>query len=213
MNEITIIEEKVNPAIATAESMVISNNPQYIKATDFLKVIKGLQKEVESAFDPAIEAAHRSHKIAIESKDKYFKPLVNAEKLIKGKMGAFLAEEERLRKVEEERLRKEVEKAQEKLKAKAEKEQANGNGKKAEELLQKADNIIAPTLAPTTKKVTGISFREKWYAEVVDLKLLPREYMLPDMVKLNKFAAAMKDSVVVPGVVFKCEKIINSSAR
>lgn len=213
MNEITVIEEKVNPAIAEAQSMVINNNPQYVKATDFLKVIKGLQKEVESAFDPAIEAAHRSHKIAIESKDKYFKPLVNAEKLIKGKMGAFLAEEERLRKVEEERLRKEVEKAQEKLKVRAEEAAAKGNVKKAEELQEKANNIIAPTLAPTTEKVAGISFRENWYAEIVDLKLLPKEYMLPDLMKLNKFAKAMKDSVVVPGVVFKCEKIINSSAR
>ena len=33
------------------------------------------------------------------------------------------------------------------------------------------------------------------------------------MVKLNKFAKAMKDSIDIPGVVFKCEKIINSSAK
>lgn len=209
-NEIAIIEQKVNPAVAEAQNMVINNNPQYVKATDFLKIIKGLQKEVEEAFDPGIEAAHRAHKVVIDQKKRYFDPLVSAERLIKSKMSCFLLEEERLRLENEERLRKEVEKAQEKLKAKAEKEQANGNGKKAEELLQKADNLVAPTLAPTTEKVEGISFRENWYAEIVDLKLLPKEYMLPDMVKLNRFAKAMKDSVAIPGVVFRVEKIINS---
>jgi hypothetical protein len=210
MNEITVIENKVNPAIAEAQAMVISNNPQYIKATDFLKAIKALEKEVEAAFDPAIEAAHRSHKIAIEQKDKYFKPLINAEKLIKGKIGDFLAEEERKRKEEEEKLRREAEKKEAELKKKAEAARANGNEKAAEKYEEKANNVIAPTLAPTVEKVKGVTFSDLWYAEVVDLKLLPKEYMLPDMPKLNKLAEAMKDSVVVPGVVFKSKKIISS---
>jgi hypothetical protein len=213
MNEITVIEGKVNPMVAKAQALEIKDNPQYFTATDFLKGIKALEKEVEDTFDPIIEKSHLAHKEALSQKDKYFKPLVNAERLIKSKIGEFLVIEERKRKEAEDKLRREADKKREELERKAEEAAANGKESKAEQYQEKANNVVAPTLAPTVEKVEGISFRENWYAEVTDINLLPKTYMLPDMVKLNKFAKAMKDSVAVPGVTFKCEKIVSSSAR
>ena len=51
------------------------------------------------------------------------------------------------------------------------------------------------------KKAGG--FRESWEAEVIDASLVPPEFRLgPDMVKLRKYAGAMKEQAKVPGVRF-----------
>lgn len=205
MNDITI-EEKSLQAITEAQSLVISNNDQYLAAVEFSKRLKGLEKEVESAFRPIIEKAHAAHKQAIAQMDKYLKPLISAEKSVSSRVTSYVVAQEKARREEEERLRKENEKEQERLRARAEKAAAAGKTEKAEVLQQTADSMVAPTVAPTVEKVAGVSFRENWTAEVVDVNLVPREYMIPDMVKLNKFAKAMHDTVKVAGVVFKSEK-------
>jgi hypothetical protein len=46
------------------------------------------------------------------------------------------------------------------------------------------------------------SFRRTWKYEVVDLALVPREFLVVDLAKLGSYARAMKDSANVPGVRF-----------
>jgi hypothetical protein len=62
------------------------------------------------------------------------------------------------------------------------------------------------------EKPPGVSYRDKWTAEVVDVKVLPREYMVPNQQALDKFAGAMKGSIPIPGVKFHKEKIMASRA-
>lgn len=216
MNDTTVIEQveqKALDTIAQAQKLVIQDNEQYVKATDFLKAIKGIEREIEEAFDPIIEKAHLAHKEALAQKDKYYKPLLNAERLIKTKIADYNMEQERIRREQEDKLRREAEAKEKKLREQAALAKKNGDKEKAEKLLDKADNIVAPTLASTVEKVDGVTFRENWYAEVVDLKLVPREFLVPDMKKLNDFARAYKDTRNIPGVRIRCEKIVSSTAR
>jgi len=67
---------------------------------------------------------------------------------------------------------------------------------------------VAPIAAPKVDKVAGVSYRDEWFADVVDFALLPDTYKLPDTAKLNKMAKATKGSVPIPGVVFKSKKIM-----
>jgi len=213
MSEITVIEKKAVATIERANSLVITNQQQYVAATDFLKGIKALEKEVEEAFDPIIEKAHQAHKEALLQKDKYYKPLINAERLIKGKIGTYNMEQERLQKEQEERLRREAEERERKLREQAAAASKKGDKEKAEALTEKANSVYAPPIAPTIEKVDGVTVKDNWYAEVVDVKILPREFMLPNMTALNQYAKATKGAQKIPGVVFRCEKVVSSTAR
>jgi hypothetical protein len=50
--------------------------------------------------------------------------------------------------------------------------------------------------------VEGMSKRAVWEVEIVDEKLIPREYLMVDMDKLRKFAAATSGEIPVAGVKF-----------
>lgn len=89
---------------------------------------------------------------------------------------------------------------------------------KAEELREKAAGVLATpietkTIIPETTKVKGMHFRENWSANVIDLSLIPREYLTPDMVKLNGLARETKGKSNIPGVEFVSEKSAVSSER
>jgi hypothetical protein len=63
--------------------------------------------------------------------------------------------------------------------------------------------IVDATPAPIEKtKTDGISIREDWDFEVVEAKLIPREFLMVDEVKLRKYAKAMKADANVSGVRF-----------
>lgn len=66
-------------------------------------------------------------------------------------------------------------------------------------------DIPAYAPPPTTK---GISYRTDWYAEIYDASLIPREYLVPDMEKLNGIAKAMKGVANIPGVEFKSKQTV-----
>ncbi len=64
------------------------------------------------------------------------------------------------------------------------------------EILSK-DKLIQ---AGETVPVAGVSFVERWSAEVVDAAAIPREYLIPDMVKIKAMALALKNETRIPGV-------------
>lgn len=65
------------------------------------------------------------------------------------------------------------------------------------------DSIIASTPGdiPTPR---GMYFKESWTAKVVDIEKVPREYLVPDMVKLNGVARTFKNDAKIDGVEFIC---------
>lgn len=80
---------------------------------------------------------------------------------------------------------------------------------KAEIKGNEAATVVAPTIAPV-EIAKGSAVVIRWYAEVVDKKLVPIEYMVPNMKLLNDIAPKMKDNIKIPGVVFKSERGISS---
>ncbi len=135
------------------------------------------------------------------------------------------AEEDRKKKALEEQARKQEEKAAEARKNaqlaenEAEKKRLEEVAKKAEEEAEKRRDkkeevkVEAPVLAPQAETPSGISYKIRWTAEVVDFKLLPNEYKLPNMPILNKMAQATKGKVPIPGVKFNSEKDVSSRSK
>lgn len=81
------------------KSHSISDESSLAKAGDLLGAVKALQAEVKSAFRPGIQAADALHSLLIEQESKHYKPLVEAERLIKAKISAFQDEVKAAQKV------------------------------------------------------------------------------------------------------------------
>ena len=89
-----------------------------------------------------------------------------------------------------------------------------GKTEKAEELLEKAEEVVpeTPVVIAMTEKPKGVSYSQKWMAEVIDIDKVPREYLIPNMQALNGIAQSTKGTIQIPGVKFLSEKILSSRA-
>lgn len=198
--------------------IIIKDQPHYEEAAGLLQLIKGKAKELEVIRKGITQPLDQAKKAVMDLFRVPQSNYVMAERKLKTAMISYTEEQERIRREEEDRLRKETEakeaKEKEKLLKKAEKAEEKGNTEKAEELREQAEDvtIIAPKLASTTEQPNGISYKEKWTAEVVDFKALPDEYKISNMPMLNKMAQATKGVVPIPGVKFHCEKVVASSS-
>jgi len=198
-NQIIEVQKESLDVAKKADSIIISNNEQRNLALDFLKVIKGMQRKVSETFDPIIEKAHQAHKEAIAQKNKYYTPLLAAEKNIKSKDVEFVMQQERIRREQEEKLRQEAIRKQQELERKAQEAREKGKEVQAEKYEDKAAQIIAPTLSSRTDKIDGISYKTDWDFEVTDALLIPREYLIVDEVKIRRVVKATKGALIIPG--------------
>ena len=215
--EIEVIEKESTDLVVKSQNLVIANQDQYEDAGMFLKTIKGMQKKVEDSFNPIIEKAHQTHKEAIAKRDEHLNPLKGAEKTIKGLMITYANEQERKAREEQARLQKlaDAEAARQKkiLDEKIARAEASGKTEKAEELQMQKESvapIIAPVVTPQIETPKGVSYRDNWTAEVANISLVPREYLIANMQMLNGIAKSTKGTLKIPGIEFICEKIIAS---
>lgn len=213
--EVRKIKEQSLELINKANDMEVRTREQYDSTAIFLKAIKAIQKQVKKTFDPIVDKTRAAWKESVAQKDKHLNPLVEAERLVKKKVLLFLQEDARKRKAEEDRLaaeaRERERKEKAKLEKKAEKAEARGDMEKAEELREKKEEVHIPTpIIPDEKKKDGVSLPKIWKAKITDINLVPREHMLPDMVKLNKLAKAVKGTMQIPGVEFYFEETVSA---
>ena len=216
----TIEEQKKTadvPALCKKADLVISNQAEYDKATDILKEIKTRIKELDTQRKDITNPIDKAKKAVMD----LFKPpielLEKAEAKIKALVLDYNNKKEKEAKEEQEKLQKKADKKAEeekkKIDAKIEKAKASGNLEKVEELEQKKEEIVpidVPVISAKVDTPTGVSFREIWKAEVIDFKILPDEWKLPNQTALDKMASATKGTVPIPGVKFKSEKVVAS---
>lgn len=204
------LETRVVSVPERARTISITNNAQYEEAAEILKTIKGLRAEIDSTFNPIIAKAHEAHKEAIEQKKKVDAPLVEAETLLKPRMAAYLQEQERIRREEELRLQKQAQEEAERLQLEeAAALDSVGETAAANALLDEAP-YVPPVIAPrVTPRVSGISMRHTWSAEVMDLAALlkaivagraPIQCIQPNQAFLNQQARSLKNALNWPGV-------------
>lgn len=219
--EFAVIEQEtkkeITDVVAQAQGFVIKTQDDYDKMSVFLVGVKKLIKKVGEAFDPVVEAAHKSWKVAVAQRKEQLDPLEQAERIVKSRGVEFLVEQERIRAEEERKARAEAEAAERKrkaeLEAQAQRHEANGNIAKAEERREMAEQVfVAPRpVVAGAIKAEGQSLKEVWSAEVVDLAALvkavaegraPITLVMADQTALNKQAKATKDAFPIPGVRF-----------
>lgn len=197
--------------------IVISNQGDYDSAASILKTIKSRHKEIDEQRKEITKPLDAAKKSVMDLFNVPLKALEEAEAFIKRQMIGYAAEQERKAKEEQIRLQRladqEAAKQKKILEEKIARAEAAGKLEKAEELQSQKETIvpiIAPVIAVQMDTPKGVSYRDKYTAVVIDFKLLPDEYKLPNQSALDKIAQATKGTIQIPGVQIKSEKILAS---
>jgi hypothetical protein len=203
------LEKQNNSLLEKVEALSIDSEQHNTNATLFLKEIKKMRVNVNDTFKPAVSAAKNAYDEARALRDNFLKPIENAERVIRQKIGLWVqAENKRLTEIaaaEAKAREKEIKKAE----------------KKAEKTGKPID--MPQPIAPIKTKVStpaGISHTVRWSAEVTDIvalckaigagKVMP-ELVLPNIPALNKLAQVSKENLNIAGV--KAVSTVSTSVR
>jgi len=236
--EIATIEQQATGLVGQAEAIVVRDQATLDEAASMSRSVAAYIKRVGEVLDPICEATHRAWKVALGQRADLLKPADAAKHLLGRRMAAYeqevenrRREAERIAQRERERLeaaerarvlaeqrRLQEEEDQRALDAAAAAEAA-GDTVLAERLIAEPVVVEAPAPMPVfvpppavtlaAPKAEGISFRDNWSAQVVDLAALvkavasgsqPLALVLPNQVGLNGLARSLKSGLAVPGV-------------
>lgn len=215
MNAAAEIETKALSLESEARQLVITTETEYRDADRFGKAAKALLAEIDAAFDPIIEAAHASHKTALAQKKKQSAPVEEVKRIIADKMGTWYRAEQA--RVAEERRKAEAEArriAEEEALRVAEELAAAGMHEAADVAMEAP--VVERVVVAEAPKIEGVSYRETWSAEVVNLAELVKAaaerpelmaFLKADEVKLNGAARTYKNTYRIPGVRFIAETV------
>jgi len=162
-----------------ALAIQVTDKPTYTAAGEFGKTLKDLERKIVDYFAPLKKAAHEAHKAITKRETDELSPVREAMDCVRRSMNKYLADVEAARLKAEEALRKEAEerarKEQERLLAQAAKAEEKGLNDRAEELMEKAENVyVAPVTVErdVTVKTDTVSLSAAMETEVsvTDLK-------------------------------------------
>ena len=186
--ELEVVQNQTSKAIEVARGLIIDSDAKMSEATEILKKIKVVGKMITEKKELITKPINQALKEAREM----FRPLENdcsdAEREIKSKMIAYQNEVEMKRKKELEKIEKKVE----------------SGTMKIETAIKKVDKVQE---VPTSVTSGGgsISTRIIKKVRIIDESIIPREYLVPDMKKIE---AVAKAGVEIQGVELYEEKSI-----
>lgn len=221
------LESRALSICQQARELVITNDEESADASYLLNNIVGaLMREADDLFDPMIEAAHRSHRMAIDTKKKALAGLPDAKDVIRKKLAAWAQQVEDIRR--EARLRAEQE-AREADAARIEREVAAieeaGEPDAALDVQAVLDAPRALTMPPAAVEplpapVPGA--RDVYTAEVTNLRQffagladgrVPGSFVKIDQAALNRRATADREGFSLPGCKLLKTKSVVSTRR
>lgn len=212
-----------NDMTTQAQSIVVSNVDDHRYALHFLQGIVTLKRSITERFEPAKKAAHGAHKAICAMEKELTEPLDDARALVTRKVAEYDAAERR-RAQEEARVRaEEARRAEEERQiADAIAAEEQGDTEQAELIMDEV--IEAPVVTPDVQlaKVTGVSMRSTWRADVTDPMALIRHVaehpewvalLTPNIPALNALARSQKGQLSIPGVSAVEERTMSVGTR
>jgi hypothetical protein len=192
----------------SATALDIVDNSSMQQGAEILREIKTVRKRLKDVFKPVVDAQKAALDVTRNEFKKYDVPLKMSEDKLKSGIGRFQVEQERERQVAEAKLQEAARKQAEEVKLQqASAAEAAGNKEAADIILEQ--EVVVPTVKVEATKAEGVSTREAWSAEVVDLMALakavvagevPVEYIQGNDKMLNAMARAQKSAFKVAGV-------------
>jgi hypothetical protein len=207
--EVRAIVDDARTLLEQAETFRVTDPAQYCDAAIRLKSVKAKQKDLK-ALREAITKPMNAALAAV--RDLFAKPegaLRSAETMLKTAMDDFDAELERKRLEAQRALDEAADRERRKLEQQAQRARDKGQSEKAAEFNERAAMVVAPIVQQEVPKVSGISRRQNWHAEVTDMRALVRAVADGDVplaaleanrTFLNGQARALRAELRYPGV-------------
>lgn len=203
-----------------ASAVVVASEADYSAAGDLIKTIKAMQKQVKDYWDPLRVAAKKTYDDVLAKKKAMLDPLEAAEKILKGKMGGYVLEQERKRKKQEEAMRKLAQAEIDRKLDEAVTAETNGNAMGVEFAMAEAEvmqGIAEAGSIPSQKpKTDGVSTSKAWVIKSIDASKVPVSLCGAIIRPVDEKAVlalikATKGSIQIPGIEF--EEYVTISVR
>lgn len=203
-----------------AMSVVIVTDEDYAAAAEITKAVKQTQKKVKDYWEPLRASTYKAYQDVMGKKKQMTDPLDKAEKILKGKMSAFVAQKERERREREEAARRAAQAETDRKLAEAAALEQQGDAMGAEMAMAEAevydDAAAGIVVASKTPKVDGVSTAKTWKITNIDLSKVPTEIagvlIRPvDEKAVMSLIRATKGQVKIPGIEY--EQTVSISIR
>jgi hypothetical protein len=203
------VESKALSIVEQAKGIAIIDADSYVAAGTIWKGIRDMMNEISETFDPIIQQQHKAHKMAIEKKNKFFIPLENAAKAVKKLMANYDQEQEKKRLLEQRRLEEEARKKEEDMRLEeAILAEAMGDTEGAKEILDEPVFVPPVVVAKETPKIQGGPVSRTIYKfRITDASLIPRQFLIPDMVAIGGVVRSLKEKASIPGIEVYEDKV------
>lgn len=203
-------------------SLVITDQDTYDRAVQARVEAKNWLKGATDYFDGLVKPAYESYKNLLAAKKKVVEPVEGLISNVNRSLLAWDQEQERIRLAEQRRLEAE---ARERAEAEriAQAEALQSQGVEAEVINAMLDEPVivteVATAQPTYDKSSAVQYRDNWSAEVTDMvKLVKYVAKNPALIgllavnqpALNSMARSMKESLDIPGVEPKNNRVVAS---
>lgn len=200
--DVAEIESETTTLQTRASALTIESPAEYTDAAEFLKAVRRVVKQVDDTFAQVIKDAHTLHRNLTTKRNEHREPLYAAEREIKQRMGAWSAEQERIRVQAEQAERKRLAaEAEMRRLEEAETLEETGQSEAADAILEAPPPPPPPVVIPTNvPKPKGISVRLAWRFRIVDMSLVPDKYKTIDEKKIAGVVRALKKDANIPGV-------------
>lgn len=206
------LQREVSQIEKQAKSIEVSTDEGYESAAAFVKEVKRRQKMVKEFFEPMRVKAKAAYDEVLGRKNEMTKPLEAAEKILKGKMSAYVTEKERQRKAQEERMRRLAAEESERKLREAVAAEAEGKADECESALTEAELMgtvaVTGTVAPQPVKAAGISVSRDWKITAVNSAKVPTifngvEIRPVDERAVLRLIKASKGTIQIPGIRYE----------
>jgi len=213
------IEKLTTDLSIRAQGLAVVDTESLNRANEIVVAGKLLIITIKDYFRKAIAKAKESYE---ETKSLQQAELDKVEPIVKrlGDEGAayLYQEREKRRKAEEEARRVEFERKRNedealarareaemralnaKTAAERKEAEAEANAIMAKAAVQEEKIVAAAPVIPQAVRVQDQTLRDNWTFDVIDEALIPREYLVPDFVKIGKVVRVMKAMTVIPGI-------------
>lgn len=215
-----VLSRAVSEIEFQAGAIIIDNEQDYQNAASFGRMLKQKSSDVKEFWKPMKDAAHRAHTEICNREKAMLQPLVNAEKILKETMGAYVSEQERKRSEAEEAARKAVrEEADRKLQEAIELED-KGDKVTAAAAIEEAEIMYeaAATVAVAAEKpkANGVATKKDWKITSVDSSKVPTsvagvEIRPVDMAAVMRLIRMSNGKIHIDGIEY--EETVQMSFR
>ena len=193
--------EQENALVLKQSSEVkITSQVSYVRVTEIGKAINARIRQIQDYFKPLKQKIDASKQDVLDKERAAIAPLKSLLDRVSREMVDWDTEQERKRREAERKLNEEAQRKAQEL------AEANGDSEEAKELIAATPPVIVPKATP---KVEGVSYVERWSAEITDLKALclavgqgkqPLTLIQANLPALNGMARSLKTAMQIPGV-------------